>query len=257
MDVFFLNFLKCLLGVKKSTPNCMVYKEIGTEPLINIRVFRVIKYWLKIIKLDSANPVKLVYDILYNDCLHNSTVSNWVSGVKDLLFRNGFGYVWLQQFVVDEKVFLSEFKLRIKDIYIQKCNDEISKLSDNRLYKHLGPSSNAYLTDIKQNYIRVAIAKLKLSSHTFMNERGRWLKINYNLRFCSLCNVLEDEFHIINVCPRYINLREQYIPRNIYHKPSMIKLINLINCSKGKRIKTLGIFCHKVYEAYKRDVLLA
>ena len=36
-----------------------------------------------------------------------------------------------------------------------------------------------------------------------MNGRGRWLNIEYNLRLCSLCNVLEDEFHIINVYPRY------------------------------------------------------
>ena len=47
---------------------------------------------------------------------------------------------------------MSEFKLRTKDIFIQKCNhDEISNLSENRLYKHLGFTNNAYLTEIKQN----------------------------------------------------------------------------------------------------------
>ena len=116
---------------------------------------------------------------------------------------------------------MSEFKLRTKDLFIQKCNNEISNLSENRLYyKHLGFTNNAYLTEIKQNYIHTAITRLTMSSDTFMNGRGRWLNIEYNLRLCSLCNVLEDEFHIINVCPRYIHLRKKYIPRNFYQKPS-------------------------------------
>ena len=114
-----------------------------------------------------------------------------------------------------------------------------------------------YLTEIKQNYIRTAITRLKMSSHTFMNERGRWLNIEYNLRLCSLCHVLEDEFHIINVCPRYTHLREKYIPRNVYQKPSMIKLIDFINTSKKNRLKNMGIFCHKVFEMYRNDVLFA
>ena len=257
MDVFYLGFLKYVLGVKKSTPNCTVYSEMGTESLFIKRVIRVIKYWLKILKLDCTNPVKIVYDILCNDCAQDNLLINWVSGVKHILFSNGFGYIWIQQSVINEKQFLSEFKLRIKDIFIQRCNDEISNLSDNRLYKHLGLTNNAYLTEIKQNYIRTAITRLKMSSHTFMNERGRWLNIEYNLRLCSLCHVLEDEFHIINVCPRYTHLREKYIPRNVYQKPSMIKLIDFINTSKKNRLKNMGIFCHKVFEMYRNDVLFA
>ena len=48
MDSLYLDFLKCILGVKKSTPTYTVYKELNVEPLINTRYIRVIKYWLKV-----------------------------------------------------------------------------------------------------------------------------------------------------------------------------------------------------------------
>ena len=79
------------------------------------------------------------------------------------MFSNGFGYIWTQQRVINEKHFLSGLKLGIKAVSIQKCNDKISNLSDNRLYKHLGLKNNAYLTEIKQKYIPTAITRLNMS----------------------------------------------------------------------------------------------
>ena len=45
-----LSFLKTLLYVKQSTPNCFVYGELGVYPLFLQRQIRVIKLWLKILR---------------------------------------------------------------------------------------------------------------------------------------------------------------------------------------------------------------
>ena len=150
----------------------------------------------------------------------------------------------------------SEFKLILKDIFNQKCNNEISKLSINRIYKSLDYDSRNYLVEIRKTHLRIAITKLRLSSHALMNERGRWMNVDYHLRLCESCNVLEDEFHTVNVCSRYIALRKKYIPYKVYNKPSMAKFIDLIDNSTGLKLKKLGIFCHKVFSNYSKEVLL-
>ena len=45
---------------------------------------------------------------------------NWVSNVKKLLYDFGFNYVFDNQIVVNEVVFLSMFKQRILDCFLQE-----------------------------------------------------------------------------------------------------------------------------------------
>ena len=121
IDRFHLSFLKCLLEVKASTPNCFVYGELGVYPLIIDRKMRVIKYWLKIIR--NINGKEHFVQKVYKELLNiNTTYPNcltWVSGIKSLLESTGFNYIWQQQFVINEREFLNCFKQRLTDIYRQ------------------------------------------------------------------------------------------------------------------------------------------
>ena len=58
--------------------------------------------------------------------------------------------------------------------------------------------------------LRVANTKIRLSSHLFYIERGRWgkNKINAIDRKCQLCNTIEDEFHCLVECPRFKEIRK-------------------------------------------------
>ena len=82
------------------------------------------------------------------------------------------------------------------------------------------------------------------------------MNVDYNLRLCETCNILEDEFHIVNVCRRYNGLRKSYIPYAVYNRPSMAKFTNFIDTATGLKLKKLGIFCHKVFRNYSKEVLL-
>ena len=111
IETLHLQYLKMLLGVRKTTPTCIIYKETNRYPLILRRYFRVLKYWLKILKTSEDNPVRKIYNNLLNITLENPRSTNWTSSVKNMLFRNGFGYVWVQQYVNGgEKCFLTVSK---------------------------------------------------------------------------------------------------------------------------------------------------
>ena len=47
------------------------------------------------------------------------------------------GYIWNIQKVENENEFLKSFKLRLKDMYKQQWNSEISNTTDGRLYKNI------------------------------------------------------------------------------------------------------------------------
>ena len=58
------------------------------------RPFRILKYWLHVL-LYKSKAVYDVYKLLYNDV--NNGKTNWVSNVRDLLFRLGLNYVCISQ----------------------------------------------------------------------------------------------------------------------------------------------------------------
>ena len=69
------------------------------------RQFNILKYWLKLLKTDNC-ILKGLYDNLL--CTHNeNNVSNWASEVRKILINIGMIYVWDQQKVENEKLFLA------------------------------------------------------------------------------------------------------------------------------------------------------
>ena len=159
IETVHLSFLKYVLKVKKSTPNCVVYNECNAYPLYLDRLVRIVSYWIKIIGLNDNNPLKILYlnslHLNINDSFDKSNF--WAINVKNILFKNGFGYVWENQHLGIDKSFLSVFRSRIKDIFFQNNQDEINNLSINRLYRHLNNDSNKYLFSFPNNYIRIAL----------------------------------------------------------------------------------------------------
>ena len=58
------------------------------------------------------------------------------------------------------------------------------------------------------------MTKHTVTSHKFMIERGRWLNILHKDRLCTLCNNLQDGFHVICECPHTIHVKN-YISSHI------------------------------------------
>ena len=253
VEIVHLKFLKMILKVRKTTPSCIVYKECNVYPLYLTRLFRVINFWLKIIKLDDNESLKMLYlsslVIHDNTCINNAT-SCWAHHVRKILYTNGFGYVWENQHLGIDKNFSIIFKNRIIDSFWQTNSSEIDSLSVNRLYRHIQAEKTFYLSNLQNDFIRVAITKLRLGSHNLFIERGRWNNTNYLDRKCLQCNDIEDEYHFVIICPKFLDLRTKYIPKSYYTKPSMYTFLNLINNDNEKMFKNLGLFLHHAFNRY-------
>ena len=74
-----------------------------------------------------------------------------------------------------------------------------------------------YLTININKNLRTAFTKFRLSSHKLLVERGRWksLKLDYELRKCTLCDIgdIEDEYYVTLICEQFVD-----ISKKIYKK---------------------------------------
>ena len=98
---------KRFLKASVQTPNHMIYGDLGRYPMFISSAVRCVKYWLRITNLpDERLPKKAYKMLLYLQDLGKKT---WAYHVKELLCRNGFGDVLLQQNVGHLNRFVSVF----------------------------------------------------------------------------------------------------------------------------------------------------
>ena len=270
LDIFHKRYLKCILGVRETTPDPYVYGELGEYPLFIDRHVNMIKYWLKVTSADKESLIYKVYNQLTieNDKQNNIQVTgennkkrtlNWAGQIKDLLEKNGFGYVWQNQGVPPNKIkcFSVIFKTRLQDQYKQKWAEDMSDTSKNRLYKHIKTEFKfeEYLEIVTNKYHRTSLTKVRLGSHNFWIERGRWNKpkIPDTLRNCPLCGTREDEYHCYIECPRFVGNRKK-LPNSLLKKPSMYKFINILNATDPVLLNKISAVSAGIladYEKYK------
>ena len=130
-------FCKQLLGVKTSTQNDFIYGELGRTDYYTRRLYIIIKYWFKIIHASERKNTKLIYILLLNDMNERPNVKSWAVFVKDMLSNLGFFHVWAAQEVGDENKFLSIFKQRLSDNFVQTWNQRLNESSRAIFYRQI------------------------------------------------------------------------------------------------------------------------
>ena len=108
----------------------------------------------------------------------------------------------------------------------------------------------SYLDNISVVKFRIALTRLRIAAHKLIIETGRWVKpkpIALDNRKCITCNLIEDEFPFILVCPMYTSFRH-YIPKYYTNRPSMFKFIYLLNNNNELIVKRLALYCFKAFE---------
>ena len=94
--------------------------------------------------------------------------------------------------------------------------DAHAKLSTNGEIKSL-LEPEKYLKEIDNYFVNRQTVKFRISDYTSMIEKGRHHGMLREDRICKQCDIrcVEDEFHFLLVCPKYKDLRKQYLPK--YH----------------------------------------
>jgi len=82
------------------------------------------------------------------------------------------------------------------------------------------------------------ITRLRLSAHNLCTATERYRNIERSQRLCLNCELVEveDEYHFVLICPKYIEIRKKYIKKFYYIRPSMFKFIALINVHNIKKL---------------------
>ena len=210
---------KLLLNVPTFTPNDMVLGELGRYPLYINSAIKVIKFWFRLLKQDNSRYSKKAYIMLHNAQQKDPGCSNWVSKVKYLLCSNGFGFVWMHGGVGDEKQFIISFRERLKNCFCQKWFSHLATSERFALYNSFKDlfQCERYLDVIHSRIYKTALTRLRCGVSRFNAHRMRFTT-SYNERSCPFCaNIVEDEHHILYVCPKYSSLRDKYPVRKFPH----------------------------------------
>ena len=247
-----LQFFKKLLGVKRTTQNDFVYGELGRVTL-QVYIFQsIVKYWFKILEFENAKYIKFAYQLMLSDLHRKPNSVNWASTVKELLSSMGFYEVWLAQGVGNKNVFLSEMKLRLKDNFVQNWQSRLADSSRARFFSLFSTFDHQlYLQQVNIKKFRIALSKLRVSSHRLEIEVGRWSRPNripIDERKCRVCDKLEDEFHFLLECQLFTDLRIKYLKRYYWTRPNMLKLKELMSSTNVKEIKYLSIYVEKAFK---------
>ena len=184
--------------------------------------------------------------------LHNQDKKTWASSVCFLLYRYGFGHVWQNQGVGNINQFLSIFKARLKDCYQQEWHFELQSRSRFSFYNTFKStlSLTPYLVSAKCVSTRSALTRMRLGVSPLRPHRLRYTvnipTINMNCPFCP--DVRETEIHFLLICPKYQELRERYIPRKFWIRPSSFALAILLANENTTIVSNLSTFVYKAFQ---------
>ena len=102
---------------------------------------------------------------------------------------------------------------------------------------------------ISSAQLRNAITRIRLSSHRYKIETGRWgkNKIPREARKCTLCDALESEFHVLLKCPRFVNERTGRVPESLIINPCMETFVRLFQCKDPQVLTNLALLVQCQY----------
>ena len=232
-----------------NSSNYAVVTECGRYPLHVNMSKRCTCYWLKILKLQDHRYAKKC--CFMQKCYDEAGVSNWVSEIRQLLYKNGFVFVWESQGVENEKQFVSLLIQRLKDQYLQNWHERVSLSA--KLVSYIGFTTmynlELYLHQITNRKYRRVISKFRISAHDLKIERGRYSGVDRNDRICKWCR---RTFHFVLICIIYKEFRQKYIPIEYRRSLSIYKFNKLMNVSDESTIFNLALYLFHARERRKQ-----
>jgi hypothetical protein len=246
--------LKKFLMVKSRTPNDLVYKELNRYPILINSIIRCISYWIKLLAMNEHRYLMLCK-------LDERGKRNWVSKVRECLIQYGFGFVWMNQGVVNVKRFLSAFKQRLIDCRWQQWNEHVSDSDRFYLSRIFCVNDNkslpVYLQLYINSHVRWMMTKVRFGISDLLVHKYKYsARVNHNLIKCPLCKEADDdEIHFMLCCPALQQLREVFIKPKFYRSPNAFRFILLMSNTNLVIVKNLS---HYIYRAFQtREKLLS
>ena len=151
-----------------------MYDESGRYPLAVSSQIRSIKYCLRLLKLNQDRLPFGAYRCSQN--LAERGKVSWSGRVKELLLKQGFGEVWYNQGVGDEKKFLRTFSQRLKDCFRQSWHDKLEssdRFLEYKLMKH-NFGMEEYICSMR-GHLRDALLRFRAGVSWIKAGMAEWL----------------------------------------------------------------------------------
>jgi len=225
LEKLHLRFYRYILKVKNSTPNCMLYGELGRYPVDIFIKCRIITYWHNLVNSSNQKLSHSMYNVLLELYRNDTFKSNWLSYIHKILNDCGMSDIWITQgaFLSNNQL-KSMIKERLKDQYKQKWVSDVELNSKCILYKSFKTDlkMEKYLVELS-GYHRRMMVRFRLCNHKLAVERGRYNNVERHRRYCDICNenILGDEFHTLMECSN-VEVKE-------YRKRTIQKYIQNVN----------------------------
>lgn len=239
-----------ILGVTRQTPKTFIYTELNRYPLYIDSKIRNIKYWFKLLQLGQERIPKQAYE---RELLEIRMEKKWGFETKKLLDTNGYGYVWLDQGVLNINSFIKSFKQRLIDQFWQETQSKIDEKERFSTYKQFkqGHEREQYLQQIKISRFRRTFTRARLGIID-INYNERFLKTENNLH-CPFCGIPETEIHLLLECPQYSQLRTKFIER-YWISTNSLNITDLLANKNPEINKTVAMYLF--YALKRREVLI-
>lgn len=247
-----IQFYKIILKAKKSTPDIMLYGELGRYPISIFARARMIGFWKRIIngKTDkiSFKLYKIMLTMHQKDLFH----SKWLLSIKNILHDCDKEQLWLNQ---EAPLNISKIvKLKLIEIYELSWKESVyqsPKCLNYRIFKKNFGLEKYF--GVLPDDLALAFFHFRSLNHKFPIEWGRYEGIARDDRVCELCflHKLGDEYHYALECSYFDDLRRMYLPRDLFSRPNTVKFESLMCSDDTHLLFKVAKYCKVVLKTFR------
>ena len=236
LNVFYVQCLKRILCLKRTTPSYMVYGETGCTPLYVDIMKRALCFYVKLQQPNNGTLASVMLSALHKKHHRGDIESKYLIYIRQSL--NSIGLPLLYNYdphttTINNTTF-SSLKRAVADMYIHDWHTTINTSHKAIFYKSIKSSHSfePYL-DILPKSKRISLTRFRLSNHKLPIESGSWHNVPLELRTCPICPLhIGDPFHYLFECPSTLFDRKTYLHRFFTNRPSVHTLNTLFQSTK-------------------------
>ena len=252
-----LFFLKTMLKLNKSTPNCVVLGETGSPSIEDTVNNRMLNYWAKLVLGKQSKITVTVYKILRqkSETGEFEFESNWVKKIHDTLNNLGFGDIWLSDNPTNLYWFKHVIKNRIHDTSNQNWHTEINNKNWCRTYRLIKDDKKLEKCVMDLNPKEaITLCRFRAGNHRLPIVQGRYNKVPFEDRKCQLCNLKEigSEAHYVLRCPYFNENRCKFLNLQTIDRSNDTAIKSLFQTENLQELKKLALFLSAVMEQFKK-----
>ena len=244
-----LQFCKTILKVRSTTPNYMVYGELGRYPMEIMIKRKIVLFWNNLL-YEGNKLSSILYQLMFRLHQQNPSHFKWISYVKSIFDEIGLSFIWNDQLPIEKNVLKNIVSSKLNDQFIQKWFSQMNNSSRGLFYSEYKTEFGLEKYLLKLNLSdRIMIAKFRCSNIKFPIETGRWNGVPKDERICNLCgNGIGDEVHYLFICQNQDikSIREKVIPKYYIRYPSQKKLSYMMMYCHVELYRNMSTFLRKI-----------